>query len=152
MARKKLRIWLDESDYLALKKVANFEKKPISEFVREAITGKSEVIIRETSGGMEEKLLAGMEEKLLIFSEVLIKNFFNKENPGENKKSDTAPVSPEVVKFLVQKIAYMNTLLIELNGVTAPVSTSAGEKRDSILRAKLANGAAENAMKLFEKG
>ena len=37
MGRKKLRVWLDESDYLALKKTGEREGKSISELVRESI-------------------------------------------------------------------------------------------------------------------
>lgn len=152
MARKKLRVWLDEPEYLALKKMAFSEKKTLSEFVRDLIRSDKNLIQngvdQENHPGLDEKIINGIEEKLLIFSEVLIKNFVG--NPAQ-KESANPGVSAEILKFLVQKIAYMDKLLIEINAVTAPVSSSTGESKDSILRAKLANGSAENSLRLFGK-
>ena len=152
MARKSLRVWLDERDYSALKKMAFSEKKTVSESVRDWIRSDKDRIQngvdQEDFSGLDEKIMKGVEEKLLIFSEVLIKNFVGN---SAQKESASSGVPVEVLKFLVQKIAYMDKLLIEINAVTAPVSSSAGESKDSISRAKLANGSAESSLRLFGK-
>ena len=152
MARKSLRVWLDERDYSALKKMAFSEKKTVSESVRDWIRSDKDLIQngvdQENHSGLDEKIMKGVEEKLLIFSEVLIKNFVGN-SPQKESASSGVPV--EILRFLVQKIAYMDKLLIEINAVTAPVSSSAGESKDSISRAKLANGSAESSLRLFGK-
>lgn len=152
MARKSLRVWLDERDYSALKKMAFSEKKTVSESVRDWIRSDKDRIQngvdQEDFSGLDEKIMKGVEEKLLIFSEVLIKNFVGN---SAQKESASSGVPVEVLKFLVQKIAYMDKLLIEINAVTAPVSSSSGESKDSISRAKLANGSAESSLRLFGK-
>ena len=152
MARKSLRVWLDERDYSALKKMAFSEKKTVSESVRDWIRSDKDLIRdgvnQEDYSGLDEKIMKGIEEKLLIFSEVLIKNFVGN-SPQKEFASSGVPV--EILKFLVQKIVYTDKLLIEINAVTSPVSSSSGESKDSILRAKLANGASESSLRLFGK-
>jgi hypothetical protein len=148
MGRKKLRVWLDESDYLALKKTGEREGKSISELVRESIAREGVHAKKEMdSVEIGERILEKLDEKLLGFLEVLAKNFFAREQQKEQK---SGAIKPEIVSFLVQKIGYMNRLLIEINDVIPPVSTAVGDKKDSVLRAKNANGAAESAMRILE--
>lgn len=149
MGRKKLRVWLDESDYLALKKTGEREGKSISELVRESIAREGIHAKKEMdSVEIGERILEKLDEKLLGFLEVLAKNFFAREQQKEQKASGA--ITPEIISFLVQKIGYMNRLLIEINDVIPPVSTAVGDKKDSVLRAKNANGAAESAMRILE--